>query len=107
MPARWTSPAGPHPCLVLAPSVGAMKLLQLLLVSFLGGDLYHPSMLARGTRVFGVLLSPPSGMSWVVSVDASPRAVGPTGAKELAAGLWVTPWTVALGPGCLLLPQGL
>lgn len=49
--------------------------------------------------VFGVLLSPLSGTSWVGLVDASPRAASPTSAKELAAGLRVTPWTAALGPG--------
>lgn len=94
--------------LLLAPSVGTMKLLQLLLLFLFWAEIsiilacYHMELL-----VFGVLLSPPSGMSRVVLVDASPRAAGPTGAKELAAGLCVTPWTMASGPDRLLLLQGL
>lgn len=78
------------------------------LISFCWAEIYIISLCWHvELLVFGVLLSPLLGTSWVVLGDASPRAAGPTGAEELAAGLWVTPWTAASGPGCLLLPQGL
>lgn len=38
-----------------------------------------------------VLLLLPLGMSWLVLVDASPRASDSADARELAAGLWVVP----------------
>lgn len=68
---------------MLAASVG----LQLLLSFIFWTEIYitlacwHLELL-----VFGVLISLPSGMSCVVLVDASPRAVGASGAEELGAG---------------------
>ena len=73
------------------------------LVSLLGRDLHHSSVLVRGTPC--ALLSPPSGTSWVRFSGCLSKSCWPAGAKELLLG-WGYPVDHGFGPGCLWAASG-